>query len=232
MQGIAHLIFGRYVFAFEVTSRAAHHRRARRDGARPPRAAHAAADPARAVRGARALRPRRRTCPAPASTPGTTRSAPRRCCPTARRPTGPCREPLRGVSAAVGVDSDGHRAGQRARRRRGAVESRRRDEEDRVVNPANYIYLSARAVQHRRVRRARPPQRDRRVHVRRAHAQRQQPRVRLVRPDRTATSTARSSRSSSWSWRPPRSWSGLAIIMTIFRTRRSASVDEANLLKY
>jgi NADH-quinone oxidoreductase subunit K len=25
---------------------------------------------------------------------------------------------------------------------------------------------------------------------------------------------------------------GLAIIMTIFRTRRSASVDEANLLKY
>jgi NADH-quinone oxidoreductase subunit K len=25
---------------------------------------------------------------------------------------------------------------------------------------------------------------------------------------------------------------GLAIVMTIFRTRRSASVDEANLLKY
>jgi NADH-quinone oxidoreductase subunit K len=47
-----------------------------------------------------------------------------------------------------------------------------------------------------------------------------------------ARSTARSWRSSSWSSPPPRSVIGLAIIMSIYRTRRSASVDDANLLKY
>ena len=51
-------------------------------------------------------------------------------------------------------------------------------------------------------------------------------------PRCTARWTDRSPPSSSWWWPRPRSWSGLAIIVTIFRTRRSASVDDANLLKF
>ena len=83
--GVANLIFGKYVWAFEVTSALlitaalgamvlAHRERL------DPKA-----QPARVVR---AAVPRRRStspaCRRPASTPGTTRSTPRRCCRTAR----------------------------------------------------------------------------------------------------------------------------------------------------
>ena len=67
--------------------RAADHRRTRRDGAGAPGALRPPQDPARA--GHRAVRPRRAPharCPAPASTPGTTRSTCRPGCPTARTP--------------------------------------------------------------------------------------------------------------------------------------------------
>ena len=71
--------------------RAADHRRRGRDGARAPRAAHPEADPGHAGgrAGPRVRRDRRCTsarCRLPASSPGTTRSTPRRCCPTAPPP--------------------------------------------------------------------------------------------------------------------------------------------------
>ena len=50
-------------------------------------------------------------------------------------------------------------------------------------------------------------------------------------PGCTATSTARSSRSSRWSSPPPRSWSGSRSSCRLFRSRHSASVDDANLMK-
>ena len=66
--------------------RPADHRGARRDGAGPPRAASAPSRPSASwsERARSATAATRRRCPAPASTPGTTRSTPRRCCPTAR----------------------------------------------------------------------------------------------------------------------------------------------------
>ena len=55
----------------------------------------------------------------------------------------------------------------------------------------NYIVLSAILFTIGGVGGAGPPQRDRRVHVRRADAQRHQPGVRHLRPACTATSTGR-----------------------------------------
>ncbi len=99
-QGLANLIFSRYVFAFEVTSALlitaalgamvlAHRERHERP-ARPSATCRGSGSAA-------ASTPRR--CPAPVSTPGTTRSTPRRCCPTARRPR--CRCPRSSSPAAT-----------------------------------------------------------------------------------------------------------------------------------
>ncbi len=88
-----------------------------------------------------------------------------------------------------------------------------------------------RAVHDRRRRRARAPQRDRRVHVRRAHAQRGQ-------PDLVTFSRINGDLEGQimaffvMVVAAAEVVVGLAIIMAIFRTRRSASVDDANLLKY
>ena len=64
-----------------------------------------------------------------------------------------------------------------------------------------------RPVHDRRRRRAGAAQRHGHLHVRRADAERGQPGLRGVRPDAQQPRTARSSRSSSWWWRRPRSWS-------------------------
>ena len=84
VQGLANLIFSRYVFAFEATSALLITAAVGRDGARTPRAHRAPARPsASAPRSASAAATPHR-CPAPASTRATTPSTPRPCCPTAR----------------------------------------------------------------------------------------------------------------------------------------------------
>ena len=80
--GIAKLIFGQYVWAFEVTSALLITAAARRDGAGPPGAAglkvtQRAASQRRFAE-AGTTRP---GCPRRVSTPGTTPSTPRPCCP-------------------------------------------------------------------------------------------------------------------------------------------------------
>ena len=168
--------------------RAADHRRARRDGARAPRAARAQADPARAVR---AAVPRRRH-PAPLPGPGVFARHNAVDTPGAAAR----RHARRGVGLAR---SSSRRGDVRTRRRRrraaparsAATEEDERDEPDQLPRTSSALLFTIGAVG---VLRA--PQRDRRVHVRRADAQRGQPRVRHVRPHATATSTARSSRSS------------------------------------
>ena len=93
--------------------RAADHRRDRRDGARPPRAAHPEGDAGRPGRPAgcattptTASTPAR--CPRRASTPGTTRWTPRRCCRTARprRSRSPARSQSRGSVRTAPQDID------------------------------------------------------------------------------------------------------------------------------
>ena len=65
--------------------RAAHHGRPRRHGARAPRAPRRRASPRPSgPPSASATTRTSRACPRPVSTPATTRSTPRRCCPTAR----------------------------------------------------------------------------------------------------------------------------------------------------
>ena len=90
IQALANILFSHYVFGVRGHQRAADHRGRRRDGARAPRAA----DPEgrRSSRGrpsgSRTTPRTARTsvrCRPRASTPGTTRSTPRRCCPTAPR---------------------------------------------------------------------------------------------------------------------------------------------------
>ena len=86
---LAQLLFTQVRLRLRGHLGAADHRRARRDGARPPRAAHAEGRPrptAAAAADARLRRPRQAPRPAAAarvSSPGTTPSTPRRCCPTA-----------------------------------------------------------------------------------------------------------------------------------------------------
>ena len=204
------ILFSRYVFAFEVTSALLITAAVGRDGARPPRAARPRRPTQASARrpAGRATTPRRaRTsarCRLPASSPGTTRSTPRPCCPTARRPRrrspgcsrprhGPVRagprrrrrasQPL-GRRVARSTDGDARARPRRTRPRR---EDRRHD---RVRRPL-------RDPLHDRPRRgAHPAQRDRGVHVRRADAQRLEPRAASPSPRSTATSTARSPPSS------------------------------------
>ena len=107
--------------------RAADHRGARRDGARPPRAAHPEADPgATWPRSGCATTPTTACtsarCPRPASSPGTTRSTPRRCCPTARPSEPSISRVLRGAR---------HRSTATPRQRRPQVERGRRQRRDR-----------------------------------------------------------------------------------------------------
>ena len=131
-----------------------------------------------------------------ASTPGTTRSTPRRCCPTARR---------RGVGAAGAARCAATRGTRHRRPRRAVAGELDRRGEDEHEPRRTTSYLVRDAVHHRRRRRADPAQRDRRVHVRRADAQRRATSRSSRSPGCTATSTGRSSRSSSWSSPPPRS---------------------------
>ena len=99
------------------------------------------------------------------------------------------------------------------------------------MNPINYLVLVGAAVHHRRRRRAGPAQRDRGVHVRRADAQRREPGARHLRPDQRHLD-GQVMAFFVMVVAAAEVVVGLAIIMSIFRTRRSASVDDANLLKY
>ena len=202
----------RYVFAVRGHHRPADHRGARRDGAGPPRAHQPRKPTQRELSRARVPRG-----PATAAArPGRLRPAQRGRHPgaAARRHARPsCRSALparrssttaRELSRPDAGGPSSKPAGRLSRRRA----SRRRIEQGgRRVNPANYLLPVRDPVHHRRGRRAGAAQRDRRVHVRRADAQRV-PTWRSSRsPGCTATSTARSSRSSSWWWPQPRSWS-------------------------
>ena len=199
----------------------------KRDPGRPGRRSGCASTPSTASTPAR--------CRRPASSPGTTRSTPRRCCPTAPPPS-------LGLAGAGRPRHGALRAGRRRRRGRSAsveaaTQARRRRaaptaaEEDEPRRPS-YIVLSAILFTIGCVGVLVRRNAHRGVHVRRADAQ------------RLAT--------SRWSTFARQHGNldgqiaaffvmvvaaaevvvGLAIIMTIFRTRRSASVDDASLLKY
>jgi hypothetical protein len=95
-----------------------------------------------------------------------------------------------------------------------------------------YLYLPVGDPVHdRRRRRAGAAQRDRRVHVRRADAQRGEPDAGHLRPDQRHLD-GQIMAFFVMVVAAAEVVVGLAIIMSIFRTRRSASVDDANLLKY
>ena len=81
-------------------------------------------------------------CPAPVSTPGTTRSTPRPCCPTARRPSssgarGVAASAPRRRSATAPTAAAARRTPSDGRRRR------RRSRRASAVSPTHYVYLSA-----------------------------------------------------------------------------------------
>ena len=99
------------------------------------------------------------------------------------------------------------------------------------MNPENYLVLSAVLFTIGARRGADAPQRDRGVHVRRADAQRLQPGVRHLLPEH-GNLDGQVIAFFVMVVAAAEVVVGLAIIMTIFRTRRSASVDDANLLKY
>ena len=186
--------------------RPADHLGARRDGARPPRAHRARQDPAElaarsASRGEHlhpAARPgvyaRHNAVDTPALLPDGTPSELSVNRDAARPRSDPRRRASHGASAWQRSEPDragGHDQGQRER---DATDPARpgggRSEPGQLPVPVGDL------VHHRRRRRADPAQRDRRVHVHRADAQRPQPGVRHLLPACTATWTARSSRSS------------------------------------
>ena len=159
---------------------------------------------------------RREARPGRSSPPTCSPSRSRRCCSSSPWsapwcwPAGPARpaEPSR-RSRRPTPTADERGDGRRERRRR------------LVPRPVAAVLFT-----HRRRRPAGPPQRAGHVHVRRADAQRRQPHVRHLRPRCSTTSAARSSCSSCWWSPPPRSWSGLGIIVAIFRRRRGATADD------
>ena len=99
------------------------------------------------------------------------------------------------------------------------------------MSPTHYLVPVGAAVHHRRGRGAGPPQRDRRVHVRRADAQR----CNLAFVTFSRINGNLDGQVIAFFVMVVAAAEvvvGLAIIVAIFRTRRSASVDDANLLKY
>ena len=192
--------------------RAADHRGRRRDGARPPRAAHPEGHPGRRwppqrmrdyAEHGKHLGPlpppgvfaRHNAVDTPALLPdgtaseasvsrvlaarGTVRSAP--ASPTTSRSV---QRAIAPAERAPAVDPE-------------TPASRRRPADDRGGRPHDRVRRPLRDPVHDRLRRgADPAQRDRGVHVRRADAQRLQPRPGRLRPASTATSTARSPPSS------------------------------------
>ena len=191
--------------------RAADHRGGRRDGARPPRAPDAQGDPGRAwppqrmrdyAERGKHLGPlpppgvfaRHNAVDTPALLPDGTAGRGVGL-PGARRPghgplrAGAGRRHRRACSASSAAPTE-RRPPCRAR-----PGPRAPTEEDDRRDRALHRPLGD-PVHHRLRRRAHPPQRDRGVHVRRADAQRLQPRAGRPSPSSTATSTARSRRSS------------------------------------
>ncbi len=164
-QGLAELIFTRYLWAFELTGALlitaalgamvlAHRERFERRKTQRELAERAVP--------ARRASPRR--CPVPVCTPGTTRSTCRPGCPTARTPTSRSAAILHRRS--VHDEPGGHSAEGRGR----------------ASEPGELSVPVRVAVHHRRGRSAAAAQRDRDVHVRRADAQCRQPGVRDVLP--------------------------------------------------
>ena len=100
-------------------------------------------------------------------------------------------ESISAIIDATPIEEAEHARGRRARPHRP-----RPHPEDADSEPHQLPAALGAAVHDRRGRRARAPQRDRRVHVHRADAQRGQPLARHVRPASTGSSTGRSWRSS------------------------------------
>ena len=179
--------------------RAADHRGGRGDGADAPRAAASRARRSASCppSGSRPAGTRHR-CPAPACTPATTPSTCPRCCPT-----GPSPRIVLGRSRLDGDIRDADRLAIEERHT-GCHEAVTVDASDgdpgclagASMNPDELPVPVGDAVHHRRRRRAGAPQRHRHVHVRRADAQRRPTWRSSPSPGCTATSTARSSRSS------------------------------------
>ena len=242
---LAHLLFSKYVFAFEATSALlitaalgamvlAHRERLtpKRDPGRPRRPAGCATTPTTASTPAR--------CPPPVSSPGTTRSTPRRCCPTAP----PARPRSRGcsppaarsgprrrwptTSTRCSASSAATTTAVRARRRRDDSDRRRGG---RRVSTEPYIVLSAILFTIGCVG----------VLVRRnAIVVFMCVELMLNASNLALVTFAQANGNLDGQIAAffvmvvaaAEVVVGLAIIMTIFRTRRSASVDDASLLKY
>ena len=99
------------------------------------------------------------------------------------------------------------------------------------MSPTYYLLLSALLFSIGAVGRAGAAQRDRRVHVRRADAQRREPDLVTF----ARINGALDGQVMAFFVMVVAAAEvvvGLAIIMSIFRTRRTASIDDANLLKY
>ena len=188
--------------------RAADHRRGRRDGARPPRAAHARSRrrPTWPPSGC-ATTPTSGTHPGPLPPPGV--FARHNAVDTpALLPDGTAAEAsVSRVLAARGtvrsapaladdIEDVQRQLGRRRARRTTGPAPRPRTEEDAAMSVTPYIVLSAILFTIGCVGRADPAQRDRGVHVRRADAQRLATSRSSRSPSSTATSTARSRRSS------------------------------------
>ena len=145
-------------------------RRPRRDGARPPRAASS-----RGARSASSARARFAAAAPPAPLPGPGVYARHDAVDTPGAAAGRQRRP------SVPVAGRACRAGDvlasaPVRRRRSRTSPSDRASRRRRMNPIYYLYLSALLFTIGAAGVLHPPQRDRRVHVRRADAQRRQPR--------------------------------------------------------
>ena len=195
-----------YVFAFEVTRALLITAAARRDGAGPPRAARRRSRP-RPSLAAQRMRDYAETGEhlGPLPPPGVFARHNAVDTPALLPDGTPSEASISRVLAARGtVRPPPHgrrhrrdRAADRRRRPRRARRSRRPPPPRRRPPSTDAVHRPLRDPLHdRRRRRAGPAQRDRRVHVRRADAQRHQPRAGHLRPAATATSTARSRRSS------------------------------------
>ena len=125
----------------------------------------------------------------------------------------------------------------RPRRGRRAVEAdeaeRGRGARDRwpSINPSSYLVLGALVFCIGAVGAAHPAQPAGHAHVRRAHAQRRQPHLRHLRPHARRHRRARSSCSSCWSWRPPRSSSAWASSWPSSAAVPDATADDVSLLR-
>ena len=204
--------------------------RGRRDGAGAHRAGRAPSAARRRWPASGSAPAGRSRCPVRACCPPATRSAPRRCCRTARSPASRCSAARRSMSAS-GAPRLRATVTTGSRRRLPMTVSRLAERRARLMTPTYYLVLSAALFSIGAVG----------VLIRRnAIVVFMCVELMLNAVNLTLVTFARINGSLDGQIMAffvmvvaaAEVVVGLAIIMSIFRTRRSASVDDANLLKY